>query len=65
MKSLKLFLIGLLIAGIQTVNAKAAGSDAINNVLKSYLDVKNALAADNSKAANAAATGFVKAVKKR
>jgi hypothetical protein len=36
---------------------------SINAVLKSYLDIKNALAADNIKAANDAAKNFITALK--
>ena len=50
-----------------TVNAaKASPADvhaAINNVLKSYLGIKNALATDNSKAANDEAKKFTAALK--
>ena len=46
----------VLFLSIGQIHAKPMDvKSSINTVLKSYLDIKNALAADNSKAANEAA----------
>ena len=58
--------IAAIIFFVAVNNVKAAPADlhsAINNVYKSYLDIKNALANDNSKAANSAAKKFTEALK--
>src|ERR1700748_2338221 len=58
--------IAAIIFFVAVNNVKAATGDlhsAINNVYKSYLDIKNALANDNSKAANSAAKKFTEALK--
>jgi hypothetical protein len=52
------------LTAISTVQTKAADlKTSINAIVKSYLDIKNALAADNAKAANDAAKSFTIALK--
>jgi hypothetical protein len=64
MKTIKyLFAIILLIAINKVQAAPADVNTAINNVLKNYLGIKNALAADNSKAANDEAKKFTLSLK--
>lgn len=54
----------MILAMTSHVQAKPADvKSAINDVFKSYLGIKNALAADNSKAANDAAKKFTAALK--
>ncbi len=54
----------MLFVAINKANATPADvNTAINNVLKGYLDIKNALAADDSKAANDGAKKFTAALK--
>jgi|SRR5579863_8482285 len=65
MKTVK-YLIALILLTIAGF-AKAKPADlksSINAVVKSYLDIKNALAADNNKAANDAAKQFTVALKR-
>jgi hypothetical protein len=64
MKTIKYLAAIILFVAVNTV--KAAPTDlhsAINNVYKSYLGIKNALATDNSKAANDEAKKFTAALK--
>lgn len=64
MKSIKYIIALLLITAAGQFPAKAADlNTAINNVVKSYLDIKNALAADNSKGANEEAKKFATVLK--
>jgi hypothetical protein len=64
MKSIKYFLAIILFMTVGQTQARPADvKSSINAVLKSYLDIKNALAADNSKAANNAAKSFTTALK--
>jgi len=64
MKNIKYFLAIILFSAIGQSQAKPVDvKSSINAVLKSYLDIKNALAADNSKAANDAAKSFTTALK--
>jgi Protein of unknown function (DUF3347) len=64
MKSIKyLFAIILFVATTQVNATPADVNAAINNVLKSYLGIKNALTADNSKATNDEAKKFTVALK--
>ena len=64
MKSIKYIIAIILFIAINKVQARPADvSTAVNNVLKSYLGIKNALAADNGKAANDEAKKFTEAVK--
>jgi|SRR5581483_5410147 len=64
MKTIKYFAAIILFLSIGPLQAKPADvKSAINAVFKSYLDIKNALAADNSKAANDAAKKFTAALK--
>jgi len=64
MKTPKYFLAIILFVTIGQSQAKPVDVKAsINAVLKSYLDIKNALAADNSKAANEAAKNFTTSLK--
>jgi hypothetical protein len=64
MKNIKYFLAVVLFMALGQSHAKPVDiKSSINAVLKSYLDVKNALAADNSKAANDAAKNFTVALK--
>src|SRR5579872_6463811 len=64
MKTIKYFLAIVLFVVMGQGRAKAVDvKSSINSVLKSYLDIKNALAADNSKAANDAAKNFTTALK--
>lgn len=64
MRSVKyLFAIILFVATTQVKAAPVDISSAINNVLKNYLDIKNALVTDNNKAANDAAKKFTAALK--
>ena len=64
MKTLKYFAAIILFMAVTTVQAKPADvNSAINNVLKSYLGIKNALATDDSKTANAEAKKFTAALK--
>jgi hypothetical protein len=53
MKNIKYLLAIILFVAINRANAAPVDvNSAINNVLKSYLDIKNALVTDNNKAAN-------------
>lgn len=61
MKTIKILAIVLLMAAGAQV--KAADNAAISHLIKAYLGMKDALAADNSKAANAQAKLFTAAVK--
>jgi hypothetical protein len=64
MRSIKYFLTIILFITISKVNAAPVDvNTAINNVLKSYLNIKNALVADDSKAANDEAKKFTAALK--
>jgi hypothetical protein len=64
MKSIKYIIAIILFIAINKVQASPADvNTAVNNVLKSYLGIKNALAADNSKAANDEAKKFTAALK--
>jgi len=64
MKTLKYFLAVVLFVAMGQSQAKPADvKSSINAVLKSYLDIKNALAVDNAKAANDAAKNFTTALK--
>ena len=64
MKTLKTFIILLtVIASYSTVNAQdKAAATAVNNVLTTYLDVKNALTADNKTEAKSKATDLLTAI---
>ncbi|HTD99183.1 MAG TPA: DUF3347 domain-containing protein [Mucilaginibacter sp.] len=64
MRSIKYLIVIVLFIAVN--NAKANPADvnsAINNVLKSYISLKNALVADNSKEANDEAAKFTAALK--
>jgi len=64
MKTIKHFAAIVLFVAVNTVKAAPADlHSAINNVYKSYLGIKNALATDNSKAANDEAKKFTAALK--
>ena len=64
MKNIKyVFAILLFMAISKSQAAPADVNAAVNNVLKSYLSLKDALAADNSKAANDEAKKFTAALK--
>ena len=64
MENIKYFMVIVLFMAIGQSQAKPIDiKSSINTVLKSYLDIKNALAADNSKAANEAAKNFTIALK--
>jgi hypothetical protein len=64
MKTIKYLVAIILFVTINKANAAPADvNTAINNVLKSYLGVKNALATDNSQAANDEAKKFTAALK--
>ncbi len=64
MKTIKYFLALVLAGTFSFTHASPADvNTAVNNVLKSYLGIKNALAADNSKAANDEAKKFIAALK--
>lgn len=64
MKTLKYFIAFILLTIAGYTQAKPADlKTSVNAVVKSYLDIKNALAADNSKAANDAAKQFTAALK--
>jgi hypothetical protein len=64
MKTIKYLFAIILLVAINKVQASPADVNiAINNVLKGYLGIKNALAADNSKAANDEAKKFTSALK--
>jgi len=64
MKNIKYFLALVLSVAMGQSDAKPVDvKSSINTVLKSYLDIKNALATDNSKAANDAAKNFTTALK--
>ena len=64
MKTLKYLAAIILFLVVNTVKAAPADlHSAINNVYKSYLGIKNALATDNSKAANEEAKKFTAALK--
>ena len=64
MKTLKTFIILLsIIASYSTVNAQdKAAATAVNNVLTTYLDVKNALTADNKTEAKSKAADLLTAI---
>ena len=64
MKTLKTFIILLtVIASYSTVNAQdKAAATAVNNVLTTYLDVKNALTADNKTEAKSKAADLLTAI---
>jgi hypothetical protein len=64
MKAIKYLAAIILFVAVTTVKAAPADlRSAINNVYKSYLGIKNALATDNSKAANDEAKKFTAALK--
>ena len=64
MKTAKYLIAFVLVATISRLQASPADiNPAINNVLTTYLGIKNALVADNSKAANDAAKKFSAALK--
>lgn len=64
MKTIKYTVALILFITVLQVQAKPVDvRSAINTVLKNYLDIKNFLAADNSKATNEAATKFTEALK--
>src|SRR5258708_237339 len=64
MKSIKYLVAIALLIVVNNVKASPADvNTAVNNVLKSYISLKNALVADNSKAANDEATKFTAALK--
>lgn len=64
MKTIKYIAAIVLFIAVNTVKASPADlHSAINNVYKSYLGIKNALATDNSKAANDEAKKFTAALK--
>ncbi|MBS1524819.1 MAG: DUF3347 domain-containing protein [Bacteroidetes bacterium] len=64
MKTIRYFLALLVVTtAIHSFASAADLKSSINAVLKSYLDIKNALAADNGKAANDAAKQFTSALK--
>ncbi|HEY9000312.1 MAG TPA: DUF3347 domain-containing protein [Mucilaginibacter sp.] len=64
MKTIKYLTAVILFITVTTVKAAPADlHSAINNVYKSYLGIKNALATDNSKAANDEAKKFTAALK--
>ena len=56
MKKLRFLLAAFLLVGVNATYAQVKTS--VNDILKDYFGIKNALAADNSKAANAAAIRF-------
>lgn len=55
MKNLKLLIATIIFTAIGIIHAQAKTT---NDILKDYLDIKNSLAADNSKGANDAAKKF-------
>ena len=58
MKSVKYLIALILLTTVNYIQAKPADlKSSVNAAVKSYLDIKNALAADNGKAANDAAVG--------
>lgn len=61
MKTIKYSIIALLIFVVATV--KAGTNPSVNKVLAAYLEVKNALANDDSKLANTTAATFTAALK--
>jgi hypothetical protein len=64
MKTIKYLAAVILFVAVNTVKAAPADlHSAINNVYKSYLGIKNALATDNTKAANDEAKKFTAALK--
>jgi len=64
MKTIKYLVAIVLFITVNTAKATPADlHSAINNVYKSYLGIKNALATDNSKAANDEAKKFTAALK--
>lgn len=64
MKTTKFLAVLLLVVAVTRVQVKAADlTSSINAVVKSYLEIKNALASDNSKAANDAAKKFTENIK--
>jgi hypothetical protein len=64
MKTVKYYIALILFIAIGQLQARPADiKSAVNAAIKSYLDIKNALATDNSKAANDAAKQFTTALK--
>src|ERR1700744_5698812 len=64
MKTIKYLIAVILFITINKANAAPADvNTAINNILKSYLGIKNALVTDNSQAANDEAKKFTAALK--
>ncbi|MGZ3821880.1 MAG: DUF3347 domain-containing protein [Mucilaginibacter sp.] len=64
MKTVKYLIALMLLVTANYTQAKAADlKSSVNAVIKSYIDIKNALATDNSKAANDAAKQFTAALK--
>lgn len=64
MKTIKYLAAVILFVAVNTVKAAPADlHSAINNVYKSYLGIKNALATDNTKVANDEAKKFTAALK--
>jgi hypothetical protein len=64
MKTIKYLTVILFFISVNQLQAKPADvNKSVNDVVKSYLDIKNALATDNSKAANDAAKKFTNDLK--
>jgi hypothetical protein len=64
MKAFKYLIIALLLSGINAATAQTTTVSAnVNNVLKAYLGIKNALVIDNSALANQKAKEFTAALK--
>jgi hypothetical protein len=64
MKTVKYLIALILLTTVNYIQAKPADlKSSVNAAVKSYLDIKNALAADNGKAANDAAKQFTTALK--
>ncbi|MBS1531552.1 MAG: DUF3347 domain-containing protein [Bacteroidetes bacterium] len=64
MKTIKYLIAAAVCVAVNYAQAKPADvKTAVNAVFKAYLEIKNALAADNSKAANDAAKNFTAALK--
>jgi hypothetical protein len=64
MKTVKYLIALILLTTVNYIQAKPADlKSSVNAAVKSYLDIKNALAADNGKAANDAAKQFTAALK--
>lgn len=63
MKTLKYLIVALLLSCVYSAKAQTSVNANVNNVIKAYLGIKDALVADNNKLANDKAKAFTAALK--